>query len=267
MTDSFLYYNGCMKKLTDDEIHALRYYEGVLSPQDQNKPFWSDPKAYVTFNSLFFADTVTEAARCEEGRKLNACITDDPSSVMKMIKDLYTACLKYEHQPLHVFRVERLADFQMFCREGTFTSFISTSRAGFLENYEDKYDLVLMDIAVSTDVPCIDYIQMVPGREKEEESEVLIAPYPEIKVIKDELPRELRTIKDGRGNPPAVYCHVDVKAGMGKKTDVQSVAPVHVEAARSYYQAMNMHADVNENDRALYLQYKSIIRSYTEGLI
>jgi len=32
-----------------------------------------------------------------------------------------------------------------------------------------------MDIAVSTDVPCIDYIQMVPGREKEEESEVLIA--------------------------------------------------------------------------------------------
>jgi len=60
---------------------------------------------------------------------------------------------------------------------------------------------------------------------------------------------------------------VNVKAGRGKKTDIQFAAPVHVEAARRYYQSLNMHADVDEEDRALYLQYKSIIRSYTEGLI
>ena len=60
--------------LNEKEIRALRFYIGDVSGSD---PFFSDPKAYVVLNSLFFPDISSERARAAEGKLLNPAIIAD----------------------------------------------------------------------------------------------------------------------------------------------------------------------------------------------
>mgnify|MGYP006988892371 CR=1 FL=1 len=56
-------------KVSEEELQALRFYEGDVGSFED--PFLKDPKAYVTWNALFFDKTTSEAARSAEGRFLN----------------------------------------------------------------------------------------------------------------------------------------------------------------------------------------------------
>ncbi|MBO4919619.1 MAG: hypothetical protein J5365_05625 [Erysipelotrichaceae bacterium] len=49
--------------MNEKQLKAIRYYEGDVSGDD---PFWSDPKAYVTLNSLFFEGIEAERRRARE---------------------------------------------------------------------------------------------------------------------------------------------------------------------------------------------------------
>lgn len=251
-----------MNGLTKDEIHALRYYQGILDCADQANPFWCDDKAYVTLNSLFFDGLETEKARAMEGRYLNVDIATDWQQVLFLTKQLLTSCHHYQHDSIHVNRVERFVDYQKFVDEKMFTSFISTSKNGYLKAYEDKYDLVLMDIDIAKNTPCIDLLAMLEGKEKAEEAEVLIAPYTSIIVEEKPLEECFFDIKDGNGNPPKVFCHVQV----GSFCDIHSnpsfdISNEQIMAVKRVYQALNMHAQIKTEDIELYLQYKKGLRS------
>lgn len=254
-----MYYNRTMMNLNEKEIRALRYYEGVLDSKEKD-PFWCDAKAYVTYNSLFFDGIETEQARTEENRKLNPAIACQPGKVLALTQDLYSACRKYEHGIIHVYRVERLVDYQKFCASGMFTSFISTSRCGFLSSYEDKYDLVLMEIEIDAKTPCVDLVEMVPGKEKEEDGEVLIAPYTCIEVQEEALPDPYQNIQDGRGKRPAVYCKIKVRPSDGADTPQVIFRQEDLMGVQSVYDALNMHACPNEQAVEQYVHYKSWVR-------
>lgn len=250
-----------MTILNKAEIHALQYYEGVLTKTDTN-PFWCDSKAYVTFNSLFFDGLETETARSCENRRLNPAVAGDTKNVLELTRNLIQACWKYPHGTQHVFRVERLVDYRKFQEAGVFTSFISTSRNGYLPSYEDKYDLVLMDIEISSRAVCIDLAEMLPSNEKTSEGEVLIAPYASIELQEEKLPMSLSKITDGNGNPPAVYCHVKVGPCTLKPSEIddEAFSEEKICAVQNVYAALNMHASPNIEDVAQYLQYKQAIR-------
>lgn len=250
-----MYYNECMNEFNEQERHALRYYEGILDWNDTD-PFFQDAKAYVTFNSLFFDGIETETARSQEGRRLNPLLACDHQKVLSFTEDLYRSCLKYSHDTIHVYRVERLVDYRMFCAAGMFTSFISTSRNGFLSSYEDKYDLVLMDIVIDADVPCVDLVDVLDHNEKEEEAEVLIAPYAAIEIQEECLPQELALIKDGQGKKPAVYCHVRVHKGKPHILREEPFTKGDRASVNAVYDSLNMHALPEEVDAYLYNAYK-----------
>lgn len=247
--------------LNEEEIHALQYYAGMHVTQEEKDPFWSDPKAYVTLNSLFFDGIETEQARSHEGRTLNPAIASQSEKFLAFTRNLYHACMKYPHAAIRVSRVERLVDYCKFCEKGMFTSFISTSRNGFLTAYEDKYDLVLMDILIDADVPCIDLVQMLPENEKEEEGEVLIAPYAKILVREVPLPEPLKEIKDGKGNPPAVYCEIHVSHAGLPATKTGIFTQKDTEAVYSLYHTLNMHAYPDEKDILAYEDYKQRLQA------
>ena len=245
-----------MQRLNENEIHALRYYEGILEEKEKD-PFWQDAKAYVTFNSLFFIGMETEIARSAEQRKLNPVIALEREQLFSFAADLYSACTKYKHDVLHVYRVERLVDYRKFCENGHVTSFLSTSRNGFLEAYEDKFDLVLMDLEIAPEVSCIDLMEMIPGKKKEE-GEVLIAPYSTLEVEELPLNRELAKFTDGNGNPAAVYCKVHIGRGkLPEHTSPVLFTKTDEEAVKNFFAALNMHAVPEETAVDGYLRYKA----------
>ncbi|NLH63387.1 MAG: hypothetical protein GX478_04240 [Erysipelotrichaceae bacterium] len=257
-----------MNELTQKEMHALRYYEGIPDCLDKGDPFWSDQKAYVTFNSLFFDGIETETARSQENRKLNPAIALERDKALALTASLLSCCQKYEHGAIRCSRVERLIDYQKFRTAGMFTSFISTSRNGYLRSYQDKHDLVLMDIEIAAKAPCCDLIAMMPRNEKSAEGEVLIAPYTEIEVHEGPVPQDLQKIVDGNGRSPAVYCHVKVGSYSHRDgTAAEKISSAQKEAVRNLYHALNMHAVPKEEDIALYLSSKKSFQTDVFSLL
>lgn len=250
-----------MQILNEAEIHALRYYEGIIDEKDKDV-FWLDSKAYVTFNSLFFSGLETEIARSTEQRSLNTAIALKRQQLLPFATALFSACTKYRHGLLHVYRVERLVDYREFCKCGQVTSFLSTSRSGFLKSYEDKIGLVLMDVEIAPETRCVDLVEMIPGKKKEEECEVLIAPYSTLQVKELPLPQELAEITDGNGNPAAIYCHVKVQKGnLQEQSSQLRITKQEEIAVKNVYTALNMHAVLNEEDADRYLRYKTVLQA------
>lgn len=67
-------------------------------------------------------------------------------------------CMSKAKEDLHVYRVERFVDYACFMKEKRITSFLSTSTAGFLNAYQDKKQLVLMDITIPKGCYCADFL-------------------------------------------------------------------------------------------------------------
>lgn len=243
--------------LTKEEIEAICYYEGDV--KTCTDPFWSDPKAYVTLNAILFDGIETEKARSEEGRFLNPSFLEDDMRLLEVYKNLLSVFHKsVSGKEQTVYRVERLVDMKLFMQKGMWTSFISTSKAGFLKSYQDKKDLVLLQILLQEGTPCADFGKLLNNYLKEEEAEILLPPFLPIR-IKERMPaKEEQLIRDGYGNPPALYLDIEV----GKEyTVIESDAYTpDMEKCRRVYDCLNQHKPLTEEDIKEYLHWKHNIQ-------
>ena len=249
-------------KVSEEELQALRFYEGDVGSLED--PFLKDPKAYVTWNALFFDNMTSEAARSAEGRFLNPELLKQPQRMINLSLELLKS---FRHMPKRekefvTCRVERLADYQSFLEQGRMRSFISTSHAGFLNAYADKEDLVLMKVHITPDIPCGDFGILLDEYRKEEESEVLLAPYLSFVSIPAVPSESELSIRDRNGNPPAVICDIYPKAEFPKSAQEISLPDEkQIRAGVRVYEAFNAHEKPKEEDIELYLDYKKAFQN------
>ena len=243
--------------LTKEEIQAICYYEGDVEAGAD--PFWSDPKAYVTLNAILFDGIETEIARSAEGRFLNPSFLEDDGRLLEVYKNLLSVFHKsISEKEQTVYRVERLADMKMFIGKGMWTSFISTSKAGFLKSYQDKKDLVLLKIHLDEGTPCADFGKLLNNYLKEEEAEILLPPYLPIRIKERKPSEEEQSIRDGYGNPPAMYLDIEV----GREYAVIESDPYipDMEKCRRVYDCLNLHEPLSEEDIKEYIRWKHNIQ-------
>lgn len=248
------------KEMLSDSLRALRFYTGDVRNENMSDPFYSDAKAYVTLNSLLFKGMDTELARVEEGRKLNPAFLLQLHETLRIMKSLIH-CMEVADKEEIVYRVERLKDYTCFKREGLFTSFISCSDAGFLENYEDKFDLVLMEVHIHKGVKCVRVEDKLEDYLKKKEKEVLIAPFSEIKCKELPLKKEYTAIKDGKGHQPAVFVKVDVFPMKKKIADAEYPSDEDIEKAVRVYTCLNEKLKLKQEDIRAYERVKNFICS------
>lgn len=248
--------------LSREEEKALCFYEGDV--EQTGDPFFSDAKAYVTWNALLFDGMETEYARIREGRRLNPAFLCDPERVIALSLDLIRS---FSHMPkrqeeMITYRVERLIDYRAFCSAGRMTSFISTSCSGFLNSYRDKEDLVLMIVHISPEIPCGDLGYMLEEYRKAEETEILLAPYLIINSVEKEISDSLKTITDRNGNPPAVVCDIYPEySPLKKEAHPEWLTSEYISASVSVYEALNAGRQPEENIIRMYLKFKQALQA------
>ena len=246
-----------MTALCQEQTDALRFYEGDIDKTEAEDRFYGDAKAYVTWNALLFEGMETEEARTEENRVLNEAFLEDPDRVIHLSNLILSSMTS--HSDVDVFRVERLADYQMFMKTGILQSFISTSKNGFLGSYEDKNDLVLMKMHIPSGVPYADMAELLQSYAKAEEAEILLPPYLTIHAEKLEMTEDIMCIRDRYGKPPAVYCQTEVENNIPAAEYVKMDAEI-IDASKRVYHLLNAHENSNTADVQKYLQYKEYIR-------
>ena len=190
--------------LTDEEVRALKFYIGDVSGND---PFWSDPKAYVLINSLFFSGITTETARANEGKRLNTAILEDSGRLMQFFADLFSVFAKCRlTADCRTFRVERFSDYLACKSAGETVSLTSTSTAGFLSAYRDRIGIALMEFSLPAGTPCINVSTALDWYAKPEEAEVLLPPFLPMIFSESAPAGDMLAITDAEDKPPVVYC-------------------------------------------------------------
>ena len=249
------------KEMLSEEIRCLRFYTGDIRQEEKKDPVFSDEKAYVTLNSLLFDGIETETARVGEGRKLNPSFLTHLDETLDIMNHLLQG-MKWNEEETTVFRVERKADYRIFHEKKEFESFISCSDAGFLESYEDKYDLVLMEIRIKKGVLCVKMEDVLEDYLKAQEKETLIAPYQRIICREDRIPEQYLTIRDGRGNPPCIYTRVSVYPEIPSDTKESSVSEDDILSSCRVFEALNAGILPQNSDLLTYFYVKKHIRDY-----
>ncbi len=249
--------------LSEREITALRYYIGDTSGSD---PFWSDPKAYVVLNSLFFPGIATEKARAGEGKYLNAEIIADTPRLAELLTDLLSSFGKCSaDRVMTTYRVERYADYQLMKQQGSTVSFTSTSTSGFLDSYRDRKGIALMRFQLTADTPCIEMNKVLPRYTKCDEAEVLLPPRMELKLHEVPLTGDMLRITDADGQPPVVC--VEVQAGELKSSGKAILLPdTDTSSGQRVYDALNRGIEPESADIADYITWKSQLISYIMGI-
>ncbi|MBR3358470.1 MAG: hypothetical protein IKG46_11700 [Solobacterium sp.] len=246
--------------LKDHEILALRCYEGDVG--SAGDPFWSDPKMYVTWNAILFDGIVTEQARTAEKRRLNPSFLEDDERFLDLNRALIDALRRMPKNGIRrAYRVERLADYRVMKEQGSLPSFISTSTGGFLNSYTDKKQLVLMEFEIMPETIYGELGVLLDSYAKQEEAEILLAPYQTVTIEEKPLPSHLAGIRDACGDEPAVYCHV--RTGTVIRSGLNSV-PEKVydkEACRHVFAALNAERQPDSQDVQEYLAWKRYIQA------
>ena len=251
-------------KLTGKQLLALKYYEGDVSGKD---PFWGDPKAYVTINSLFFDGAGTEQRRAAEKKYLNPAIIEDPERLMDLCRNLLSAFHTPDlRQPRISYRVERYADYLEMKAHGCTVSFTSTSTGGFLSSYGDRIGIALIEFEIPAGIPCFPFAEMLKEEyKKTEEQEILLPPGLALEIREIPLQAEDTQIHDAKGNPPLVKAHIRVagyaqipgSADESKIPDTESV-----NAGIRLYQALNTGTVPSVQDTEKYIAWKKNLRNY-----
>ncbi len=236
---------------------VIRFYEGDV---EGNDPFFSDAKAYVTWNSLLFPGIETEVARKQEGRKLNEAFLDDPSRIIELTLSLYQGMERSE-EDRKVYRVDRLVDHQIFEKEGKLCSFISTSTSGFLKAYQDKKDLVLMEIMIPKGTKCLDFSKVLKFYQKQDEKEILLPPYLSFESKSLKMNDDIQNIHDRNGNGPSVYCLIEVKEPVYVIEDIKIDLDRCIPASKRVYRCLNQQQVLDKEDVQQYLLYKKYIQN------
>ena len=245
-----------MIRLSEKEKEIIRYYEGDVSGTD---PFWSDPKAYLTINSLFFPGIENEVARTDESKKLNPHFFDDDERTVDVCQTLFESGLKLsEDREIKVFRVERYRDYLQMKDRGSTVSFTSTSTAGFLKSYSDKRGIALLNITIEPNVPCINMAAVLDYYAKKEEQEILLLPGSIVEIKEKPVEEQYMDILDMDGNPPKVMADIKVK-GISYPDLKEDSYSFDRESLYRVYDRLNSHQRPDESDVEDYLVYKKYI--------
>ncbi|MDD5791827.1 MAG: hypothetical protein PUD22_04525 [Erysipelotrichaceae bacterium] len=239
--------------LSEMEYQAIRYYQGDVKGND---PFYGDSKAYVTINSLFFRGIETEIRRAREGKRLNPEILKDKKRLHDLLSSLLDVMSNSVDQNCICYRVERYADYLQMKKEGHTISFTSTSLKGFLEYYQDREGIVLMEFMIEKGTPCFSYQELLQDDYlKKDEQEVLLPPGLNLTFEEVPLSAKERTIKDNKGLPPVlkVRCHIK-----GQCSYARNVYPAsdNYQAIKRLFAAINNNLPINDEDLAYYLAFK-----------
>lgn len=251
--------------LSENEKNALKYYIGDIPC---SSPFYSNPKAYVTLNSLFFPDIKAETARAAEGKFLDPTLISDTSALMDFFASLFSVFSKSKSEKnLRTYRVERLADYQM-CREVRSTiSLTSTSLAGFLESYRDRCGIALMKFTLPCGCTCINAAEILDRYAKPEEAEILLPPFTELSI--EEIPvseHELK-ITDIDNRPPKISCNV-TSCGIRKFTGTAPELPKFgAESAEKVYSGLNSGKLPENGELEMYIEWKKALQLQLHKLL
>lgn len=249
-----------MKLLTAAQLRAVRWYIGDV---DGNDPFWGDPKAYVTLNSLFFPGMETEQARVREGKCLNPAILADETRLRNALQDLVGA-FRPLSAPLETCRVERYSDFERMRECGHTLSFTSTSTAGFLPAYQDRNGIALMRFTLPAGVPCLPMAQALPHYAKADEAEVLLPPGMRLTLTELLLSPEETQIIDAQGEPPQISVLAEPAGFVCPGTP--AYMPFSGTGVR-VLTALNAGKAPEENDRLCYQQWKQTLVAWVGQIL
>ena len=247
-------------KLNKAQLEAVRYYEGDVSGDD---PFWGDPKAYVTLNSLFYEGIGTERRRAAEGKYLNPAVIEDPERLVRILADLLSAfrCADLSRER-KTYRVERYADFLEMKQAGRTVSFTSTSSGGFLKAYGDRIGIALMEFTIPAGVPCLPFAEVLGGGYlKTEEQEILLPPG--LTASFEEVPvnAEERLITDAEGNPPLLKCRA-VPGAFIRAADPGGFDPQGPFAGKQVYEALDRGQEPDAEAVRIYTAWKKQVRDH-----
>lgn len=237
----------------------IRFYEGDV--KEKNGPFYSDTKAYVTWNSLLFPTIETEIARSKENRILNSSFVDHIDEIIDMSFELYKTMQPSKEDKV-VYRVERLSDYSLFLSEGRFTSFVSTSTSGFLNAYQDKEGLVLLKIIIPKGNRCVDFSEVLDDYKKAEEKEILLPPYSSFQYTNLEMNEEIKNIKDRNSHSPVVYAEIVI--GKQKYDHFECNDPFsmeNIESSKKFYDCLNHKEQFDLEDASKYMILKTGIQN------
>ena len=192
--------------LDEKEIKALKFYTGETFGNDG---FWSDPKAYLVINSLFFTDISTETARAKEGKYLNPEILADTRRLCGLMNCIFSAFDKCTaEKDIISYRVERFSDY-IPCKENKSTvSFTSTSVSGFLNSYRDRKGIALLEFGIPQGTHCIEMGKVLDVYSKSDEEEILLPPFLEIDIKEYKVPEIYADITDSEDKPPVIYSEI-----------------------------------------------------------
>ena len=250
-------------KLTEKQLLAVKYYEGDVHGKD---PFWGDPKAYVTINSLFFDGIGTEQRRAAEKKYLNPAVIEDPERLMDLCKDLLSAF----HTPdlcrsRNTYRVERYADYLEMKKHGCTVSFTSTSTGGFLRSYGDRIGIALIEFEIPAGMPCFPFAEMLQEEyKKTEEQEILLPPGLALDIREIEPNEEDKQIRDAEGNSPLVKAHIRITGYVqdsGSADETKIPDKESIQAGIRVYQALNAGTEPAAEDAEKYISWKKNLRN------
>ena len=241
-----------MEPLTPAQHRAVCWYIGDVTGDD---PFWGDPKAYVTLNSLFFPGMEAETARAAEGKRLNPAIIEDVDRLCTVLSDLMAAFRPLEYA-LTAFRVERYSDYLMMREKRATLSFTSTSTAGFLDAYRDRAGIALMRFFLPVGTPCLLMADALEQYAKPEEAEILLPPGLSLLLNEVPLKNAEQHITDANGEPP-VASVVAGTAGTVHTVSCALPADKGQAAGIRIYEALNRHTLPDAADISLYTRWKA----------
>ncbi|MDE6427244.1 MAG: hypothetical protein K2K89_14070 [Ruminococcus sp.] len=239
--------------LNNREKLWLKYYIADVSGND---PFWSEPKAYLVLNSLFYDSIETEISRTKEGKFLNPAILDDVDRLLDFYDNMFSAFRKcHADGNITTYRVERYNDFQPIRKINRTISFTSTSTGGFLDAYRDRKGITLIKFSIPENVPCIDVAEALDFYAKPEEKEVLLPPFMKLDLTKITLTEKELSITDSDGKSP-VNSYKAVCSPVNTKERIGNISRDGAEAGQRIYNALNNGLNPSESDIETYTQWK-----------
>ena len=242
--------------MNQEQLKAIRYYEGDVSGDDL---FWSDPKAYVTLNSLFFEGIEAERRRAREKKYLNPGILSDPVRLFTLLKDLLSAFQASGTERI-TYRVERYEDYLEMKKKGKTVSFTSTSLDGFLKEYSDRIGITLMVFKIPAEAPVLAFGEVLKeGYLKAQENEILLPPGISLELKEIPLNEEDLEIRDALGNPPIVKCEACLKEKDVCRNSDLSTPVCDLKGPQSgmrVYDALNEGIEPDSEDVEIYTEWK-----------
>lgn len=205
-TDLLRFYGGDIKVRTEKNGFQMLYNKEKPKATEDDC-FWGDKDAYRTLNALLFDGYANEKERIfEEHKCLNSIYIRRIEDTLDIYKGIFGTMCQKKGVSLSipvVKRVDRENSLNAY-KMGHTGSFVSCAKNDYDEEFSNKHNVILLEIAVSENTPYADYQQFVTVQEYSnyDELEVLFPPFVSLEIEERDLTIADKHIKDMNGNPP-----------------------------------------------------------------